>query len=146
MRQPSIHRNAGILLLIFLLAACSDSNPSGRSPAERISPLPVLHDKEALDEVVRTAGQRLLLFDLYADWCAPCKELEPLLEEIAWEKRQVADVYRINIDQNQGLATFFEVSAIPVVVYVKEGTIVHRVTGLRAKKDYLAAIRSFTQP
>lgn len=132
-------------LLCLPLAGCSESNPSDRGRVGRISPLPVIEGKKDLDAVVSAAGQRLLLFDLYADWCAPCKELEPMLEEIAWQKRQVVDIYKINIDRNQGLADFFQVRAIPAVVYVKQGTIVYRISGLRAKKDYLAAIRSFTR-
>ena len=144
MRPANVHTTLVLLLLIAVAGGCSDSSAPDQSRSGRISPLPVIHGKTSLDEIVSAAGPRLLLFDLYADWCAPCKELEPILEEIAWQKREVADVYKINIDRNQALAEFFQVQAIPAVVYVKEGTIVYRITGLRTKDDYLAAIRSFT--
>jgi len=138
-------RILALLVLTAALAACGDSNPGGSTQKNRVSPLPVIHGKEALDRLVRSAGDRLLLFDLYADWCAPCKELEPILEEIAWQVREVAEVYKINIDSNPALAEFFQVTGIPVVVFVKQGTIVYRLMGLRSKDDYLAAVRSFTR-
>jgi len=147
MQTKSVDRSLAILLpllLFFSVLACGDTSSTESSRTSRRLPLPEIHGKDALDEVVGSAGDRLLLFDLYADWCAPCKELEPILEEIAWQMRGDADVYKINIDRNPGLAEFFEVTGIPLVVYVKQGTIVYRLRGLRPKEDYLAAVRSFT--
>ncbi|MGW8186236.1 MAG: thioredoxin family protein, partial [Desulfobacterales bacterium] len=81
-----------------------------------------------------------------ADWCQPCKELEPILESIAAQKADVVDFYRVNFDENQSVAEHFGVRGIPFVAYVKNRTLVYSLMGLRPQKTYLEAIESFTRP
>ena len=129
---------------LLLAAACDDSSESSANRG-KTRPLPMVTSKTEFNRIIDAAGERLLVFDLFAEWCAPCKELEPLLEKIAWETRETADFYRINIDKNRDLAELFKVHGIPYVAFVKNQTIVYSLTGLRSKKTYLKAIESYSR-
>lgn len=138
--------NAAVLLSgsFFLILACGiDDSRQGSSPAGK-KKLAVINSQDEFNRIINAARDRLLMFDFYADWCLPCRELEPILESIAWEKREVADIYRINLDQNQSLAQFFNVRGIPHVAFVKNQILVYSLVGLHPKENYLSAIRSFT--
>ena len=93
--------------------------------------------------MISEAGDRLLLIDFFADWCLPCKQLEPILEEIARKAKDRVDVYRIDLDSNQALAQGFQVRGIPYVAFIKNQVIVYRLEGLHPKKTYWDVIRKF---
>ncbi len=99
---------------------------------------------EQLNKIIEKSGGHLLIFDFYADWCHPCKELEPILEKIAKEKSEMATVYKINIDRNRTLANSFRVGGIPHVVFLKNKKTVLALTGLYPKNMYLKAAERFS--
>jgi len=98
---------------------------------------------EQFESILDKAGSSLLVFDLYADWCMPCRILSPMLKTVAEENRDKAAVYKINVDKLPALANAFGVSGIPFVVFVKNKTAVHALTGVQAKDTYVRAIEQF---
>ena len=128
--------------LLFLSCADEESTIAGLQPS-RLT-LPVIRSRAELSRVISEAGDRLLLIDFFADWCLPCKQLEPILEEIARKAKDRVDVYRIDLDANQGLAQGFEVRGIPYVVFVKNQVIVYKLEGLHPKKTYWEVIGNFS--
>ncbi len=100
---------------------------------------------EQLKKVIDNSGDMLLVFDLYADWCTPCKILSPLLEEIASENTYRALFYKINVDKNPEIAATFGVSGIPFVVFVKDKKGVYSLTGLQQKETYQRIITQYTK-
>ena len=77
-----------------------------------------------------------VLIDFYADWCAPCKMIAPLVEEIAGERPGVK-VGKINVDEEPGLASEFRVMSIPTLVVMKDGKPVKTLVGVQPKKEIL---------
>lgn len=140
----------GQALLLFaamlLTIACGSGSEQPGADHQMRKPLTAISGGQEMTRIVAAAGERLLIFDFYADWCQPCKELEPILESIAAQKAHVVDVYRVNYDENQSLAELFGVRGIPFVAYVKNRTLVYSLMGLRPKETYLEAIESFTRP
>ncbi len=62
-------------------------------------------------------GNKPAIIDFYADWCAPCRKLSPLLSKIA-EKRSDIVIYKINVDEQEALAKYFKVTNIPMLLYI----------------------------
>lgn len=67
-------------------------------------------------------GDKPALVDFYAGWCAPCKVLSPILDEIAEEYYGSIDVYKVNTETEEELASVFHVRSIPTLLFIpKEG-------------------------
>ena len=68
------------------------------------------------------AGDRPCIVDFYADWCGPCKMVSPVLEELSKEYEGKIDVYKIDTEQEQELASAFGIRSIPSILFCpKEG-------------------------
>lgn len=86
---------------------------------------------------------KLVLVDLWAEWCGPCKMMEPVLEEIAGEMEESLQVVKINIDQNQETPMKFNVMNIPTLLFLKDGKEVDRVIGVVPKKQLVKKIENY---
>ncbi|TCO06804.1 thioredoxin [Natronoflexus pectinivorans] len=68
------------------------------------------------------SGDKPCVIDFYADWCGPCKMVAPILEELAQEYDGKIDIYKINTEKEQELASVFGIQSIPSLLFVpKEG-------------------------
>lgn len=67
--------------------------------------------------------ESLVVIDLYADWCGPCKMLAPVLEELEGEYPSVK-FGKINVDEESELAAAFKVKSIPMIALVKDNTFI----------------------
>lgn len=74
-----------------------------------------------------------VLVDFYADWCAPCKMLSTVLEEIAGENPDF-NFFKTNIDENPQLASAFGINAIPAVLIFKNGELAETMIGYNQKQ------------
>ena len=86
---------------------------------------------------------KLVLVDMGADWCGPCKMMDPVLEEIAGEMGESLQVVKINIDQNQETPMKFNVMNIPTLLFFKDGKEVDRVIGAVPKKQLIKKIENY---
>ena len=77
-----------------------------------------------------------VLLDFWAPWCAPCRMVVPIIEEIAGERPDIR-VGKINVDEQPELASEFSIMSIPTLVVMKNGKIVQQVSGARPKKAIL---------
>ncbi len=62
-------------------------------------------------------GSKPAIIDFYADWCGPCKRLAPILEEISQQYAGKIDVYKVNIDTEQEVASTFGVMSVPSLLF-----------------------------
>ena len=77
-----------------------------------------------------------VLLDFWAPWCAPCRMVVPIIEEIAGERPDIK-VGKINVDEQPELASEFSIMSIPTLVVMKNGKIVQQVSGVRPKNAIL---------
>jgi len=87
---------------------------------------------------VEQASQAVLI-DFYADWCAPCRMLAPILKEISQERSDIK-VVKINVDEAQDLAQRFNIMSIPTLLLLKSGQIMANWVGLKPKPALLKEI------
>lgn len=81
-------------------------------------------------------SDKTILLDFWASWCAPCRRVVPIVEEIADERRDIK-VGKINVDEEPELANKFSIMSIPTLVVMKNGKIVQQVSGARPKNAIL---------
>ncbi len=81
-------------------------------------------------------SDKTVLLDFWASWCAPCRMVVPIVEEIAAERRDIK-VGKINVDEEPELANKFSIMSIPTLVVMKNGKIVQQVSGARPKNAIL---------
>lgn len=81
------------------------------------------------------------VIDLYADWCAPCKMLAPIVEELEAELTDVK-FCKINVDSEPELAAMFKVSSIPMIAVVKNNTLVDFHLGYTSKDKLSSFIKA----
>lgn len=80
-----------------------------------------------------------VLLDFWASWCAPCRMLSPVVDEIANERGDIK-VGKVNVDEEPELAGKFGVMSIPTLVVMKNGKIVNQSVGVRPKAQILAML------
>ena len=91
--------------------------------------------KETFDELLMNIGKPLLL-DFWAPWCGPCKQVGPIVEQIA-EEREDFIVGKVNVDDEMELAQRFRVLSIPTLVVIKNGEVTAKAVGFRTKEEIL---------
>lgn len=97
--------------------------------------LQLVNEAEFEREVLR--AELPVLIDLYADWCQPCKQLEPILNQLATELAGKIKLVRVNVDQSPRIAQAFRVQSIPMLVLLQGGRPVDQLMGLVDKKAIL---------
>ncbi len=75
------------------------------------------------------------LVDFWASWCGPCKQIEQILEEISDEKKDVINIYKINIDNNPEVPQKYGVRGIPTLMFFNDGKLVDTKVGSLSKSS-----------
>ena len=89
-------------------------------------------DQTEFDNLV-LKGEGVVLVDFFATWCGPCKALAPVLEEVADQVKDKANIYKVDIDQTQSLAQQYRVMSVPTMKIFKNGEVVETIVGLQSK-------------
>ena len=85
-------------------------------------------------------GSRPCVIDFYADWCGPCKMVAPIMDELSKEYKGKVDIYKVDTQQEQGLAALFGVRSIPTIILVPEGEKPQVIVGAMSKDGFEKAI------
>lgn len=89
-------------------------------------------NSKELKELVK--NNKKVLVDCYADWCAPCKMLSPIIDQLATEKEDTK-FYKINVDEDEEISKEYSISSIPTLLFFEDGKLKEQVVGLRSKDD-----------
>lgn len=89
----------------------------------------VLEVNESTFQAEVLDSQQPVLVDFWATWCAPCRAIAPVIEELARDNAGRAKVVKVNVDQNQKLANTYKVEYVPTLLVFKNGEVVAQFQG-----------------
>ncbi|MCQ9336176.1 thioredoxin [Corynebacterium phoceense] len=92
-------------------------------------------------DVVKASVNKPVVVDFWAEWCGPCKKLSPMLDEIAGELGDEAEIVKVNVDEERTLGGMFQIMSIPSVLIFRNGEKVDEFVGLQPKNTIVAKIQ-----
>lgn len=99
-------------------------------------------DKNSFDgEVIKSKG--FVMVDFFATWCGPCKMTSPIIDQLSEEMKNVKFV-KVDVDQNQELASQYQIFSIPTFMVFKDGQVVNQFVGALGKEGFVAEINKAT--
>ncbi len=101
---------------------------------------PAVTDATFASDVLQS--DKVVLVDFWAEWCAPCKKVDPLLAEIASEMGDKVKIVKLNIDENPETARAYRVMSVPTLTLFKGGEPVNSVAGAKPKGALVNFIES----
>ena len=84
----------------------------------------------------------LVLVDFWAPWCGPCQMMGPIIEELSDEFEGKIKIAKLNVDENQNVASRYEILSIPALKVFKDGEIIEELTGLQPKEVLVEKLES----
>ena len=96
-----------------------------------------LNDENFEFEISKATGA--VLVDFWAEWCGPCKQMNPVLEQLAKDLDGQVTIAKVNVDESPALSQKFGVQSIPTFLVIKNGEVVERKSGV-ASIDALKAL------
>jgi thioredoxin 1 len=89
-----------------------------------------------------TNSDKPVLVDFYADWCAPCRAMKPVLEDLKAQLGDEVMIYKIDVEQNQMIAERYSIRSIPTLILFKNGKPVWRKSGMASSVELQNAVAS----
>jgi thioredoxin 1 len=93
------------------------------------------------DEVLKS--DKPVVVDYWAEWCGPCRQVAPVLEEIATEHADKIEVVKLNVDDNPETSRRYRILNIPTLSVFKDGEVVKEIVGARPKSALLRELADF---
>lgn len=124
-----------VIVTLYLLARARMKNIPLVADSEKIL---TLTDKNFQHQT----KNKLVLVDFWASWCAPCRIMAPVLNDVADELKGNSHVGKVNIEQFQSLAQKFQVRSIPTLILFKNGKEINRFVGIKSKEFLIKQINA----
>ncbi len=86
-------------------------------------------------------GELPCIIDFYADWCAPCKMIAPIMEELSKEYEGKINFYKLNVDEEQEVASLFGIQSIPSILFIPLNEQPQMAVGAIPKESFRQAIK-----
>jgi thioredoxin 1 len=133
----NLNRYHALALGLIVAAGCRWGGSAGPVAA---GPQVTITDATFAAEVEQAKG--LVLVDFWAEWCGPCRVINPILARLATEYEGRVKIGKVNVDHNPDLSERFQIRSIPLVILFKDGRPVDSRLGARPETEYRAWIEA----
>ncbi|QFR38940.1 thioredoxin [Candidatus Gracilibacteria bacterium 28_42_T64] len=82
-----------------------------------------------------TIKEGITLVDFWAEWCGPCQQMLPILEDFSKEMEGKMKVGKVNVDENPGISAEYRVMSIPTLIVLKDGEMVEQMVGVKSSDE-----------
>ncbi len=104
--------------------------------------MPISINQDNFDEAVMSATG-LVVLDIYATWCGPCKQMEPIINELETEFAGKCHFAKLNVEESRDIAVSLNVTSVPTFIFVRDGNIVEKMVGYIGKEQMKHKIESY---
>lgn len=111
----------GLLVLAFALAGCSGKKEVKTEGKETSKNIIEASSMKNFNEIIN--GSTPVLVDFYADWCAPCRMMAPILEQVADQMNGEVRILKVNVDKNSDAAAKYGIRSIPTLMLFQNGQV-----------------------
>jgi len=134
-----------IITSLFFINCKSEKHESTDSKVSSVKHLTEVEFKKLIfnydaDKEWKFEGTKPVIIDFYADWCAPCRQLSPLVEKIAEEYSGKIVVYKVDTDKEKMLAQGLGITGLPTLLFIPEEGMPRASMGVISREEMLKAI------
>ena len=97
-------------------------------------------DSDNLKELL--AGEKPVVLDFWATWCAPCRMISPIIEELAQQFEGQVVIGKVDVEENEDLAVEYGVRNVPTILFIKNGEVVDKQVGAASKSSFEEKIKA----
>lgn len=142
-RCPIIRGFLSLFLTATALTGCAQSSKNNNLNSKNMKAIEInkadfltkVANIETSPKEWKYLGDKPAIVDFFATWCGPCRALAPVLEEVAGEYGDSLNVYKIDVDKEEELASFFGIRSIPTLLFIPMQGNPQMVVGGMAKSD-----------
>ena len=134
---------AFVMLLLLIASTLSAQNKETTKMVKTLTKaefIKLVHNYEASQNEWKYLGDKPCIIDFYADWCAPCRSIAPVLEELAKEYKDDIYIYKIDTEKERELAQVFGIRSLPSLLFVPMGETPQMAQGALPKTAFKEAI------
>ena len=100
-----------------------------------------INNETELNDITK---EGITIVDFYANWCGPCRMLSPVLEELEEENSSIS-IAKVDVDEARELAMKYKISAIPALLFFKDGNLAATEVGFMSKDDLLEILKGINE-
>jgi thioredoxin 1 len=97
-------------------------------------------DSDNLKELL--TGEKPVVLDFWATWCAPCRMISPIIEELAQQYEGKVVIGKVDVEENEDLAVEYGVRNVPTILFIKNGEVVDKQVGAASKSAFEEKIKA----